>query len=113
VADDDWGAVQEADGRMNRTYPDTGSAKYPQPPSYTSACEDFMSKNNVKQLVYRYNGVESSDEVEVDHYGEVPTPNQGDIITRNGKPWKAVHILTQVSSDGSVPVVRVFLTEQL
>jgi hypothetical protein len=50
---------------------------------------------------------------EVDHHGEITTPNQGDIISRNGKRWKAVHIITQVSSDGSVPVVRVFLTDQL
>jgi hypothetical protein len=72
-----------------------------------------MSRKNVKQLVYRYNGVESSDEVEVDHDGEVPTPNQGDILFRKGTRWKAVHVITQVSSDGSVPVVRVFLTDQL
>jgi hypothetical protein len=69
--------------------------------------------NNMKQFVYRYNGVESSDEVEVDHDGEIPTPNRDDIITRKGKRWKAVHVITQVSSDGSVPVVRVFLTDQL
>jgi hypothetical protein len=67
----------------------------------------------MKQLVYRYNGVESSEEVEVDHDGEIPTPSRDDIIVRKGTRWKAVHVITQVSSDGSVPIVRVFLTDQL
>jgi hypothetical protein len=30
-----------------------------------------MNRKNVKQLVYRYNGVESSEEVEIDRDGEI------------------------------------------
>jgi hypothetical protein len=71
-----------------------------------------MSKRNGKQVVYRYNGVEGSDETEVDLNGEIPTPNQGDILQRKGKNWKTVHVTTQVSSDGSIPVVRIFLTDK-
>ena len=67
----------------------------------------------MKQLVYRYNGVEGSEEVEVDRDGEIPTPGLGDIVFRKGKQWKAVHVITETSSGGSVPVVRVSLTDQL
>jgi hypothetical protein len=72
-----------------------------------------MSRKNAKQIVYRYNGVESSDEVEVDYDGDVPTPRTGDILSRKGKNWKAVHIITETSGSGAIPVLRVFLTDQL
>jgi hypothetical protein len=72
-----------------------------------------MNKSKAKQLVYRYNGVESSEEVEVDLDGEIPIPNRGDIVLRNGKNWEAVHVTTQISSDGSMPIVRIFLTDKV
>lgn len=50
-----------------------------------------MTRRNAKQPVYRYNGVESSDELVVDLDGEIPTPRTGDIISRKGKNWKVVH----------------------
>ncbi|MGD0799556.1 MAG: hypothetical protein ABR910_17720 [Acidobacteriaceae bacterium] len=67
----------------------------------------------VKQVVYRYNGVAASDEVEIDHYGEMLTPNDGQLITRKGKLWKVISVMTQTSGDGSVPVERVFLMDKL
>lgn len=73
----------------------------------------FVSRKNAKQIVYRYNGVESSDEVEADLDGEVPTPRLGDVIKRRGKNWKAVHIITELSGAGAIPVLRVFLSDQL
>jgi hypothetical protein len=72
-----------------------------------------MGSKNAKQVVYRYNGIESSDELEVDIDGEIPTPSTGGIVNRKGQVWKAVHIDTQVSSDGSIPVVRIFLSDQM
>lgn len=72
-----------------------------------------MASKNAKQVVYRYNGVESSDEHETDFDGKIPTPATGNIVYRKGKAWKAVHVNTQVSSDGSMPVVQIFLSDQM
>ncbi len=74
-----------------------------------------MSIKNAKQLVYRYNGVEASEEVEVDRDGEIAVPAHGDIVMRKGKEWKVVHIITEqtVAGDRAIPVVRIFLTDQL
>lgn len=74
-----------------------------------------MASKNAKQFVYRYNGVEASEEVEVDRDGEIPVPAHGEIIKRKGKDWKVVHVITQetVAGERAIPVVRVFLTDQL
>ena len=74
-----------------------------------------MARNNAKQLVYRYNGVEASEEVEVDRDGEIGLPKQGNVITRKGKEWKVVHVIIQetVAGEPAIPVVRVFLSDQL
>jgi hypothetical protein len=74
-----------------------------------------MASKNAKQFVYRYNGVEASEEVEVDRDGEIAIPKQGDIITRKGKDWKVVTVMIQetVAGPQAIPVVRVFLTDQL
>lgn len=73
-----------------------------------------MASKDAKQIVYRYNGVEASEEVELDRDGVIPTPVQGDILTRKGKQWKVIHVITQVTVAGepALPVVRVFLTDQ-
>ena len=74
-----------------------------------------MASKNAKQFVYRYNGVEASEEVELDRDGEIAIPKQGDIITRKGKEWKVVAVIVQqtVAGPQTIPVVRVFLTDQL
>jgi hypothetical protein len=58
-----------------------------------------MGSRDAKQFVYRYNGVESSEEVEVDYDGEVSVPMQNQIVTRKGKAWKAIAIMTQISTE--------------
>jgi hypothetical protein len=47
-----------------------------------------MDTDGAKQLVYRYNGIAQSDEVEVDLNGEKPIPQKDQVIVRNGKQWK-------------------------
>ncbi len=71
-----------------------------------------MASKNAKQFVYRYNGVEASQEVELDRDGEIRVPMQGDIITRKGKEWKVVAVIVE-QTPPAIPVVRVFLTDQL
>jgi hypothetical protein len=73
-----------------------------------------MASKNAKQFVYRYNGVEASEEVEVDRDGEIATPKQGDIITRK-EDWKVVIVMIQetVAGPQANAVVRVFVTDQL
>jgi hypothetical protein len=74
-----------------------------------------MASKNAKQLVYRYNGVEASDEVEVDRDGEIAIPKQGEIIMRKGKEWKVVHVIRRetVAGEPAIPVVLVFLTDKI
>jgi hypothetical protein len=74
-----------------------------------------MDTNGAKQFVYRYNGVVTSDEIEVDFEGEKPTPQKDQVIVRNGKQWKIVMVNTEepLNRSGPIPVVRVFLTDQL
>jgi hypothetical protein len=74
-----------------------------------------MASKNAKQFVYRYNGVEASEEVEVDRDGEVRVPMQGDIITRKGKEWKVIAVIVEqtVAGPSAIPVVRIFLTDQV
>ena len=73
-----------------------------------------MASRNAKQFVYRYNGVEASEEVELDRDGEIAVPKQGDIIKRKGKEWKAIAIIIQetVAGEPAIPVVRIFLTDK-
>jgi hypothetical protein len=70
-----------------------------------------MASKNAKQFVYRYNGVGASEEVEVDRDGVIAVPKQGDIITRKGK--ETVMFTEMVAGPQAVPVVGVFLTDQL
>lgn len=64
-----------------------------------------------KQVVFRYNGDAKTDEVEVDHDGEFPVPNRGDVLVRKGKNWRVAAVTTEtsVTDPQQYPVVRVFL----
>ena len=46
-----------------------------------------MRVGHSKQVVYRYNGHISSDEIELDARGEL-TFTKGDIVRRPGKNWR-------------------------
>jgi hypothetical protein len=71
-----------------------------------------MGTKQAKQIVYRYNGIVSSEEVEQDLDGEVPVPPQNSVIVRSGKNWKVAVINWEVATDGRIPVLRLFLTDQ-
>ena len=74
-----------------------------------------MPAKDAKQFVYRYNGVQGSEEVELDLDGEITVPQKDQVIARKGKDWKVVHVSTEesLSAKGPIPVVRVFLTDTL
>jgi hypothetical protein len=73
-----------------------------------------MSGKDAKQFVYRYNGDVKSEEVEQDLDGEGAIPVKDQIIQRNGKSWRVIHVTTEVSTrkGGPIPVIRVFLMGQ-
>lgn len=66
-----------------------------------------------KQIVYRYNGDEHSDETVIDRDGDMRIPVQHEVLKRHGKPWKVFVVRTVETAAGpkAVPVYRVFLTE--
>ena len=72
-----------------------------------------MSAKHAKQVVYRYNGVASSDEVEQDFEGELRIPGKGEFMNRKGIPWKVMHVTTEqsMSANGPIPVLRIFLSD--
>jgi hypothetical protein len=72
-----------------------------------------MVSKNAKQIVYRYNGVESSEEYEVDLGGDIHIPPNGGLICRKDKYWKVISTQIQESNDGSIPIVKVFLVDQI
>ena len=65
-----------------------------------------------RQFVYQYNH-DRRQEVEQDLTGDRETPIIGSTVIRNGKEWKVVHVIAPVALNGTVPVVRVFLTDRL
>jgi hypothetical protein len=66
-----------------------------------------------KQIVYRYNGDEHSDETIIDRDGNIRIPVKHDVLKRHGKDWKvfAVETVETVTGRKAVPVYRIFLTE--
>jgi hypothetical protein len=68
-------------------------------------------KKQARQFVFRYNGDPTSDEVVPDLEAEVPIPEAGNTVERNGKNWRVVHIIKDLSAAGAIPVVRVFLSD--
>lgn len=71
-----------------------------------------MSYRGAKQIAYRYNGDENSEEFEVDLDGEVLLPQTGEFMIRKGKEWKAVHRIIESSGAEAIPIIRIFLTHQ-
>jgi hypothetical protein len=69
-----------------------------------------VDSQSSKQLVYRYNGDETTDEVELDMLGELSIPEKGSLIERKGHRWKVVHVIVEQLAT-AVPVYRVFLID--
>lgn len=65
----------------------------------------------MQQFIYRYNGNDKSQEVVEDLSGGMQTPIIGSIVNRHDKEWQVIHIIAPVSSRGTIPIVRVFLSD--
>jgi hypothetical protein len=68
-----------------------------------------------KQIVYRYNGDPTTEEIDLDMDGEKSVPEQGSFIDRKGERWKVVqvNVETSMAEPFEVPIYRVSLTNKL
>ena len=68
-----------------------------------------------KQIVFRYNGDSTTEEIDLDMDGDKSVPEQGSFIERKGERWKVVqvNVETSVSEPFRVKIHRVFLTNEL
>jgi hypothetical protein len=68
-----------------------------------------------KQIVYRYNGDATTEEIEDDRDGEIEVHKHGEIVKRNGTTWKVVLVTVDetVAGPKAIPVVRIYLTDQI
>jgi hypothetical protein len=66
-----------------------------------------------KQIVFRYNGDPTTEEIDLDMDGDKAVPVQGSVIERRGERWKVDQVLTEVSVSEpfQAPIHRVFLTD--
>jgi hypothetical protein len=64
-----------------------------------------------KQIVYRYNGDEHSDETVFDRDGDMQIPVHHEVLQRHGKGWKVFAVQRVETVAIAIPVYRVFLTE--
>ncbi|HKR26519.1 MAG TPA: hypothetical protein VJT08_01320 [Terriglobales bacterium] len=66
----------------------------------------------MRVFIYHYNHHEQ-EEVEEEPTGKKETPGIGTIVNRNGKDRKVAHVIAPVTLNGSIPIVRVFLTDRV
>jgi hypothetical protein len=68
-----------------------------------------------KQIVFRYNGDPTTEEIDLDMDGEKSVPEQDSIIDRKGERWKVVqvNVETSMAEPFEVPIHRVFLINKL
>jgi hypothetical protein len=68
-----------------------------------------------KQIVFRYNGDPTTEEIDVDMDGDKSVPEQGSFIERKGERWKVVQVNVEssVSEPFQASIHRVFLTNNL
>ena len=68
-----------------------------------------------KQIVFRYNGDLTTEEIDLDMDGDKSAPKQGSLIERKGERWKVVQVNVERSATEpfEVPIYRVFLTNKL
>ena len=68
-----------------------------------------------KQIVFRYNGDPTTEEIDLDMDGDKSAPEQGSLIERKGERWKVVQVTFErsITEPFEVPIYRVFLTNKL
>ena len=68
-----------------------------------------------KQIVFRYNGDPTTEEIDLDMDGDKSVPKQGSFVERKGERWKVVQVKVErsVTEPFEVPIHRVFLTNKL
>jgi hypothetical protein len=67
-----------------------------------------------KQIVFRYNGDPTTEEIDLDMDGDKSVPEQGSFVERKGERWKVVqvNVETNVSEPFTARIHRVFLTNK-
>jgi hypothetical protein len=70
---------------------------------------------SAKQIVFRYNGDPTSEEIDLDMDGDKSVPERGSLIDRRGERWKVVQVNVErsVTEPFEVPIHRVFLTNKV
>ena len=70
---------------------------------------------SAKQIVFRYNGDPTTEEIDLDMDGDKSVPAQGSFIERKGERWKVVQVNmeTSASEPFQAQIHRVFLTNDL
>lgn len=65
-----------------------------------------------RQIIFRYNGDASTEDVEQDFDNSFVVPEKGSTYQRKGKSWSVVEIQTTTSLDakGPIPIIRIFLS---
>ncbi len=68
-----------------------------------------------KQIVFRYNGDPTTEEIDLDMDGDKSVPKQSSFIDHRGERWKVVQVNVErsVTEPFEVPIHRVFLTNKL
>jgi len=67
-----------------------------------------------KEVIYRYDGNPDNEEILIDIAGTIPIPAAEDVIMRRGRTWKVAYAdVERAANDGHVPVVSVFLVENI
>lgn len=76
-----------------------------------------LSRNDrsKRQVVYRYNGDATSEDVVDDTDDNMPVCHTGDVIIRHGRRWKVRAVTSEDISDGlrAITITRLFLTDTL
>ena len=69
---------------------------------------------SAKQVVFRYNGNPTSDELELDLDDEMVVPERNDLITLKSEQWKVIHVTKEetITVPTAIPIVRIYLTNQ-
>jgi hypothetical protein len=68
-----------------------------------------------KRIVFRYNGDQTTEEVDLDMDGDKSVPKQGSSIDSRGQRWKVVQVCVErnEAEPFEVPTFRVYLTSEL